>query len=236
MLPQIVQQGAGTASADSAKAAVTATIRPVKAGRKVALQEQLKGTSWKKVANAKHGPSRSRRVRRADLQERHCRSTTASPPGVQGPQGGHQRARQHRALADPDVLRRVLRLGPLSPCGACAARLRADQQARLLQGRPEGRQGHRRHPAPQRDQGPGPRQRASAWRSSARRSARPSPTASTATSAPGATFSLSTALPPPASRCRSCRASTGASGCSRLQGENHSPAATARDRRHRVLR
>ncbi|CAM3634793.1 glycoside hydrolase family 16 protein [Nocardioides zeicaulis] len=52
VLPQIVQQGRGTASAASAKAAVTATIKPVKVGRPVVL-EQLQGTSWKKVAKAK---------------------------------------------------------------------------------------------------------------------------------------------------------------------------------------
>jgi beta-glucanase (GH16 family) len=52
VLPQIVQQGRGTASADSAKAAVTATIKPVKVGRKVVL-EQLNGTSWKKVGTDK---------------------------------------------------------------------------------------------------------------------------------------------------------------------------------------
>ena len=52
VLPQIVQQGRGTASASSAKAAVTATIKPVKVGRPVVL-EQLNGTSWKKVGTAK---------------------------------------------------------------------------------------------------------------------------------------------------------------------------------------
>ena len=38
VLPQIVQQGKRTASASSAKAAVTATIKPVKVGRKVVLE------------------------------------------------------------------------------------------------------------------------------------------------------------------------------------------------------
>ncbi len=52
VLPQIIQQGRGTASAGSAKAAVTATIKPVKVGRPVVL-EQLQGTSWKKVGKAK---------------------------------------------------------------------------------------------------------------------------------------------------------------------------------------
>ena len=52
VLPQIVQQGKRTASASSAKAAVTATIKPVKVGRKVVL-ERLVGTSWKKVGTAK---------------------------------------------------------------------------------------------------------------------------------------------------------------------------------------
>ena len=39
VLPQIVQQGKRTASADSAKGAVTATIKPVKVGRKVVLEQ-----------------------------------------------------------------------------------------------------------------------------------------------------------------------------------------------------
>ncbi|WP_210439755.1 glycoside hydrolase family 16 protein [Nocardioides xinjiangensis] len=52
VLPQIVQQGRGTASASSAKAAVTATIKPTKVGRPVAL-EQFDGSSWKKVDTAK---------------------------------------------------------------------------------------------------------------------------------------------------------------------------------------
>ena len=52
VLPQIVQQGRGVASADSAKAAVTATIKPAEVGRKVVL-EQLDGTTWKKVGTAK---------------------------------------------------------------------------------------------------------------------------------------------------------------------------------------
>ncbi|GAB3025427.1 hypothetical protein GCM10011376_11470 [Nocardioides flavus (ex Wang et al. 2016)] len=56
VLPQIVQQGKRTASADSAKAGVTATIKPVKVGRKVVL-EQLNGSSWKKVGTAKQEKS-----------------------------------------------------------------------------------------------------------------------------------------------------------------------------------
>ena len=51
VLPQIVQQSGRTASAGSAKAAVTATIRPVKVGRPVVLQ-QSSGSSWKTVAKA----------------------------------------------------------------------------------------------------------------------------------------------------------------------------------------
>ena len=56
VLPQIVQQGKRTASPDSAKAGVTATIKPVKVGRKVVL-EQLNGSSWKKVGTAKQEKS-----------------------------------------------------------------------------------------------------------------------------------------------------------------------------------
>ncbi len=51
VLPQIVQPGRGTASANSAKAAVTATIKPVKVGRPVVLEQQ-RGSSWKKVGKA----------------------------------------------------------------------------------------------------------------------------------------------------------------------------------------
>lgn len=56
VLPQIVQQGKRPASANSAKAAITATIKPVKVGRKVVL-EQLNGSSWKKVGKAKQEKS-----------------------------------------------------------------------------------------------------------------------------------------------------------------------------------
>ena len=56
VLPQIVQQGKRAASASSAKAGVTATIKPVKVGRKVVL-EQLNGSSWKKVGTAKQEKS-----------------------------------------------------------------------------------------------------------------------------------------------------------------------------------
>ncbi len=56
VLPQIIQQGRRTASANSAKAAVTATIKPVKVGRPVVLQ-QLSGSSWKTVGKAKQDRS-----------------------------------------------------------------------------------------------------------------------------------------------------------------------------------
>lgn len=51
-LPQIVQQGRGVARADSAKAAVTATIKPVRTGRPVKLQAKS-GSSWKTVSTVK---------------------------------------------------------------------------------------------------------------------------------------------------------------------------------------
>ncbi len=51
-MPQIVQQGKKPASAGSAKAALTATIKPAKAGRPVALQVQ-KGKKWKTVSKTK---------------------------------------------------------------------------------------------------------------------------------------------------------------------------------------
>ena len=51
-LPQIVQYGAGVASPDAAKAAITATMRPVRVGRPVRLQVQ-DGEAWAGVATAR---------------------------------------------------------------------------------------------------------------------------------------------------------------------------------------
>jgi beta-glucanase (GH16 family) len=51
-MPQIVQQGSKPASAGSAKAALTAKIKPAKAGRPVALQVK-KGSKWKTVSKTK---------------------------------------------------------------------------------------------------------------------------------------------------------------------------------------
>lgn len=51
-MPQIVQQGKRAASANSAKAALTATIKPRKVGRPVALQVK-KGSAWRTVGKTK---------------------------------------------------------------------------------------------------------------------------------------------------------------------------------------
>jgi len=51
-MPQIVQQGKRPASASSAKAALTATVKPAKAGRPVVLQVK-KGNKWKTVGKTK---------------------------------------------------------------------------------------------------------------------------------------------------------------------------------------
>ena len=51
-LPQIVQHGAGVASPEGAKAAIAATMRPVRAGRPVRLQVQ-DGSGWAVVATAR---------------------------------------------------------------------------------------------------------------------------------------------------------------------------------------
>ena len=90
VLPQIVQQGGGTASADSAKAAVTATIKPVKVGRKVVL-EQLNGHLVEEGRHRQAGQGRPRRVLRAGLQERPAADLPRHRGEVQGPQVDHQR-------------------------------------------------------------------------------------------------------------------------------------------------
>jgi beta-glucanase (GH16 family) len=51
-LPQIVQHGGQVASPDAARAALTATIRPVRVGRRVQLQVQ-QGEVWEAVATAR---------------------------------------------------------------------------------------------------------------------------------------------------------------------------------------
>jgi hypothetical protein len=51
-LPQIVQHGGRVASPDRAKAAISATVRPVRVGRRVQLQVQ-RGTTWEAVATTR---------------------------------------------------------------------------------------------------------------------------------------------------------------------------------------
>ena len=51
-LPPIVQQGRAVASPDAARAALTATVRPVRAGRRMQLQVR-QGTTWTVVATAR---------------------------------------------------------------------------------------------------------------------------------------------------------------------------------------
>ncbi len=56
VLPQIVQQGRGVANPDSAKAAITATIKPARAGRPITLQVQ-RGNGWKTAGKARQDRS-----------------------------------------------------------------------------------------------------------------------------------------------------------------------------------
>jgi beta-glucanase (GH16 family) len=64
-LPQIVQQGALVASPNAAKAAITATIKPVAVGRKVRLQV-LRGASWETIATTRQdGKGRAQFAARA---------------------------------------------------------------------------------------------------------------------------------------------------------------------------
>ena len=78
-LPQIVQPGGRVAAADAAKAAFTATIEPIVAGRKVSLQAQS-GSSWTTVATVGQG--------------RNGRAQFAAPASADG------RALTYRVLAD----------------------------------------------------------------------------------------------------------------------------------------
>jgi beta-glucanase (GH16 family) len=68
-LPQIVQPGGRVASAEDAKAAFTATIEPIAAGRQVRLQLR-RGSSWQTVATV--------------TQDRHGRAQFAAPASADG--------------------------------------------------------------------------------------------------------------------------------------------------------
>ena len=133
VLPQIVQQGKRTASADSAKAAVTATIKPVKVGRKVVL-EQLNGSSWKKVGTAKQEKSGRANFSAVVSKGGAAADLPRHRAEVQGPQEGLQHLRRHDAVADPDLHRRVLRQHPQPGVGHARPEVRAAEQAQVLQG------------------------------------------------------------------------------------------------------
>ncbi|UUZ60745.1 glycoside hydrolase family 16 protein [Nocardioides sp. B-3] len=110
-MPQIVQQGSKPASANSAKAALTATIKPAKAGRPVALRAE--GQEVEDGLEDQAHEEGSRRVRCPDLQARQGAELPRHRCGVQGCQGRHQQVHQHLPLADRVVHRRVLRLHAL---------------------------------------------------------------------------------------------------------------------------
>ncbi len=67
VLPQIVQQGRRTASPDAARVAITATVKPRRAGRPIRLQVK-RGSGWKNA-----GKARSDRRGRAEFSARAMR-------------------------------------------------------------------------------------------------------------------------------------------------------------------
>lgn len=92
-LPQIVHHGGNAASPDEAKAALVATLRPVRMGRRVRLQAQ-QGSSWAVVGTAK--------------QDRRGRVHFASGASIDG----HAATYRVRALAAPGL--RALTSHPVS--------------------------------------------------------------------------------------------------------------------------
>ncbi len=92
-LPPIVQQGGRVASPDAARAAITATIRPVKAGRRVQLQVQ-QGVAWQAVTSAR--------------QDRRGRAQFAAPASAEG------RALTYRVKAMASRGLRALKSAPVS--------------------------------------------------------------------------------------------------------------------------
>ena len=78
-LPQIVQHGGRVAAADKARAAITATVRPVRPGRRVQLQVQ-RGDAWQAVTTVR--------------QDRRGRAQFAAAPS----EGGHALTYRVRAM------------------------------------------------------------------------------------------------------------------------------------------
>ena len=98
VLPQIVQQGRRTASPDAARVAITATIKPRRAGRPVRLQVE-RGAGWKNV-----GKSRTDRRGRAEFSARALRRGEALAYRVKS--GSYQGLR--RAVSRPQSTARWL--------------------------------------------------------------------------------------------------------------------------------
>ncbi len=70
-LPPIVQQGGRVARPDAARAAITATLRPVRVGRRVQLQVQ-QGESWAVVASARQNRKGQAQFAAAASQDAHA--------------------------------------------------------------------------------------------------------------------------------------------------------------------
>ena len=155
VLPQIVQQGKRTASADSAKAAVTATIKPVKVGRKVVL-EQLDGTSWKKVGTAKQEKSGDANFKAAVSKGGLPLTYRATAQKVKGLKALTSKSADTAQWVTP-TFTDDFSGSTLNPVWSMRGQdYEPQQQARVLEGLAGRRQGHRWHPAPQRDQGQEP--------------------------------------------------------------------------------
>ena len=99
-LPQIVGQGKRPASAGSAKAGLTATVKPAKAGRPVALQVK-KGSKWKTVKKTKLNKKGRAEFGAPISKGGQALTYRATGDAVQGLQGRHEQVGQHLALDDP---------------------------------------------------------------------------------------------------------------------------------------
>ena len=163
ILPGIIGPGSGLATSSSAKWAVIGKFSAAKEGKKVLLQ-RLSGTTWVTAGKGEIGkngnaifPVARRRHRGAgDL------------PGLRPRRG--QRPREHRPLGQrPGLHRRLHRHVAQRRLDPPPAVLRARLQARVLQGRPEGRQGRQGHRSAERRSSTSSATRSASPRSPARR-------------------------------------------------------------------
>ena len=138
-LPQVVQFGGQVADPDHASAAVTATVRPVRVGRRVQLQVRS-GDAWELVATRRQDARGRAQFAAPGVVDGEAVSYRVRAIAYGGLRARTSYAGEHRPLARADVDRRVLRDRARPAVEHARPRARDRQPPVVLQGRPARRQ------------------------------------------------------------------------------------------------